>query len=188
MTAHWHHLANTTELVLPSAQPSPQLTWQMDRFSSFCADHGRKFLYFTVSAPFPKIAHTHGGIWNPIHHMIPWAHNPNGILISSAVFAQTTAGCPYTLQWDAHFPPLKTAHSHRGSGPPSNTWAHPSPQPDRHLDWCSRFCRAHSVTIDQPTGRTRQKKVQLEMWANAQRDGRPAEHRWHPLFNDAKFG
>jgi len=23
------------------------------------------------------------------------------------------------------------------------------------------------------------------MWANAQRDGRPAEHRWHPLFNAA---
>ena len=21
------------------------------------------------------------------------------------------------------------------------------------------------------------------MWANAQRDGRPAEHRWRPLFN-----
>jgi len=28
---------------------------------------------------------------------------------------------------------------------------------------------------------------QLEMWANAQRDGRPAEYRWHPLFNAAKF-
>jgi len=26
------------------------------------------------------------------------------------------------------------------------------------------------------------------MWANAQRDGRPAEHSWHPLFNAAKFG
>jgi len=26
------------------------------------------------------------------------------------------------------------------------------------------------------------------MWANAQRDGRPAEHRWRPLFNTAKFG
>jgi len=26
------------------------------------------------------------------------------------------------------------------------------------------------------------------MWANAQRDGRPAEHMWHPLFNAAKFG
>ena len=24
------------------------------------------------------------------------------------------------------------------------------------------------------------------MWANAQRDGRPAEHRWRPLFNAAK--
>jgi len=22
------------------------------------------------------------------------------------------------------------------------------------------------------------------MWANAQRDGRPAEYRWRPLFND----
>jgi len=26
------------------------------------------------------------------------------------------------------------------------------------------------------------------MWANAQRDGRPAEHRWRPVFNAAKFG
>jgi len=26
------------------------------------------------------------------------------------------------------------------------------------------------------------------MWANAQRDGRPAQHRWRPLFNAAKFG
>ena len=30
--------------------------------------------------------------------------------------------------------------------------------------------------------------MKLEMWANAQRDGRPAEYRWHPLFNAAKFG
>ena len=26
------------------------------------------------------------------------------------------------------------------------------------------------------------------MWANAQRDGRPAQYRWHPLFNATKFG
>jgi len=26
------------------------------------------------------------------------------------------------------------------------------------------------------------------MWANAQPDGRPAEHRWRPLFNAVKFG
>jgi len=29
---------------------------------------------------------------------------------------------------------------------------------------------------------------QLEMWANATRDGRPAEYRWRPLFNATKFG
>jgi len=26
------------------------------------------------------------------------------------------------------------------------------------------------------------------MWANAHRDGRPAEYWWRPLFNAAKFG
>ena len=26
------------------------------------------------------------------------------------------------------------------------------------------------------------------MWADAQRNGRPAEYRWRPLFNAAKFG
>jgi len=26
------------------------------------------------------------------------------------------------------------------------------------------------------------------MWVDAQRDGRPAEYRWRPLFNAAKFG
>jgi len=31
-------------------------------------------------------------------------------------------------------------------------------------------------------------KNQLEMWANAKRDGRPAEYRWRPLFNAAEFG
>jgi len=28
----------------------------------------------------------------------------------------------------------------------------------------------------------------LELWANAQRDGRPAENKWRPLFNAANFG
>ena len=32
------------------------------------------------------------------------------------------------------------------------------------------------------------KLVLTRMWANAQRDGRPAEYRWRPLFNAAKFG
>jgi len=30
--------------------------------------------------------------------------------------------------------------------------------------------------------------ITTRMWANAQPDGRPAEHRWRPLFNAAKFG
>ena len=28
-------------------------------------------------------------------------------------------------------------------------------------------------------------RTKLEMWANAQRDGRPAEYRWRPLLNAA---
>ena len=42
-----------------------------------------------------------------IHNSLgpPEPHNPNGISIGSAVFAQMTAECPYTLEWDAPFPP-----------------------------------------------------------------------------------
>jgi len=29
---------------------------------------------------------------------------------------------------------------------------------------------------------------ETRMWANAQRDGRPTEYRWRPLFIAAKFG
>jgi len=45
------------------------------------------------------------------------------------------------------------------------------------------------VDIQSPTGEIRrEKKKELEMWANAQRDGRPAEYNSRPLFNAAKFG
>ena len=30
--------------------------------------------------------------------------------------------------------------------------------------------------------------LKTRMWADVQRDGRPAEHRWCPLLNVAKFG
>jgi len=45
----------------------------------------------------------------------------------------------------------------------------------------------HSATAEIRRG----KKIEEErtrMWANAQRDGRPAEYRWRPLLNAAKFG
>jgi len=45
--ARWRHLANTIELVLPSAHPSPQPKWQIYRFRRFCIAYG------TVSSCMP---------------------------------------------------------------------------------------------------------------------------------------
>ena len=39
--AHWCHLANAIELVLPLAHPCPQPKRQIDRFSCFCTAHAR---------------------------------------------------------------------------------------------------------------------------------------------------
>jgi len=39
--AHWRHLANTIELVLPSAHSSPQTKRQTDRFCHFGTAHDR---------------------------------------------------------------------------------------------------------------------------------------------------
>jgi len=74
-TVYWHHLANTTELVLPLAHPSPQPKLQIDRFSHFCTAHGTASLYFTMGRPFRlKIAPFQWGDLHPIPYMIPWAH------------------------------------------------------------------------------------------------------------------
>jgi len=35
---------------------------------------------------------------------------------------------------------------------------------------------------------TTEELVLTRMWANARGDGRPAEYRWRPLVNAAKFG
>jgi len=71
-------------------------------------------------------------------------------------FAQMTAECPYTLQWDAHFP-FKIAPSHGGSGPPCYTLF---PRPTRVFNQNSIsigsavFAGLTSVT-DRPTDRPR---------------------------------
>ena len=46
---------------------------------------------------------------------------------------------------------------------------------------CKRVRDVAMATTLAKTGKTR-------VWANAQRDGRPAEYSWRPLFNAAKFG
>jgi len=59
------------------------------------------------------------------------------------------------------------------------------------LNYCPTFLivlhRRCTYTINQPECNSR-KLFQTRMWANAQRDGRPAKYRWHPLFNAAKYG
>jgi len=53
------------------------------------------------------------------------------------------------------------------------------------MDMVAPFFLTHTVVL---LKEVRDLKPTLEMWANAQRDGRPAEYRWRPLFNAAKFG
>jgi len=54
---------------------------------------------------------------------------------------------------------------------------------------CGSMVDIQSATAEIRWGNKKdRKKIELEMWANAQRDGRPAEYRWYPLFNTAKFG
>ena len=54
---------------------------------------------------------------------------------------------------------------------------------------CQSMVDIQSPTAEIRRGKKRRRKKQDEtrMWANAQPDGRPAEHRWCPLFNAANF-
>jgi len=122
--AHWHHLANTIELVHPLAHSSPQPKREMHRFSRFCTAYDRKCLYFTTGAPVHQNCPFPWGIWTS--HVTRCfrpmrVHNPNGTSIGSVVFAQMTAECLYTLQRFVFFA-LKIAPSHVGIWTSFNTW------------------------------------------------------------------
>ena len=56
---------------------------------------------------------------------------------------------------------------------------------------CASMADIHSATAEIRRGKQEEEAAEEEertrMWANAQPDGRPAEHRWRPLFNAAKF-
>jgi len=78
--------------------------------------------------------------------MIPWtiqAHKPNGILIGSAIFAQTTAQSSYTLQWDAPSSP-ENCPFHGGSGSHliQASLSQPKSSTQTAFGWFSHFCRA----------------------------------------------
>jgi len=47
------------------------------------------------------------------------------------------------------------------------------------MQYIARVCQQQPILFEY---------MKLEMWANAQRDGRRAKYRWCPLFNAAKFG
>ena len=50
------------------------------------------------------------------------------------------------------------------------------------------YMRMHAALTSVPIMLFTEDHLTNRMWANAQRDGRPDEHRWRPLFNAAKFG
>ena len=125
----WRHLANTIELVLP--QPTrlhkqdskligwaifPQLTEECCRLSGTMASPGECdwYLNLCILWPMESTAQTGNRSLQPFMHS-PWQK------------------VPCTLQLAPISP--KTAPSHGGSVPPSNTipWSHPSPQRFSHF-------------------------------------------------------
>ena len=57
---------------------------------------------------------------------------------------------------------------------------------NRHTDTQTHVTTIHFVSSTTYAKCNKPKKNR--MWATGQRDGRPAEYRWRPLFNAAKFG
>jgi len=154
---HWRHLANTIELGLPLADPSPQPKWQVDRLSHFCRADGRKSCILYNGRPFSQNCRFSYGICTPSNLWFIGAirtHNPNGISIGWAVFC--TADCRVSLYFTMGRPlSPRMAPSHGGSGPPSNTWF-PGPtqilNPNDISISTALFAGLTSVT-DRPTDR-----------------------------------
>ena len=57
----------------------------------------------------------------------------------------------------------------------------------KYMQHCGDRCVSNSTKPPTP-GLNYKTRNKTRMWANTQRDGRPAKHRWCPLFNVAKFG
>ena len=85
------------------------------------------------------------------------------IYLLSFTLATTTYRRPWIALWDCVDRPItETRHNPLRHNPP--------------------------VKTSQTFPKTNVTTTTTRMWVNAQRDGRPAEYRWRPLFNAAKFG
>jgi len=122
MRAHWRHLANTIELVLPFAHPSPQPKWQIDQLSHFCTVHG------TVSSGIP------GHVLSPNNCPFAWGiwahliHASSGPPESITQTPSWSVG-PFlhsshqiVVRHVGHTPPPSKLSYPWGSVPPSNMW------------------------------------------------------------------
>jgi len=140
MWAHWRQLANTIELMLPSAHPSPQPK-RSAVSAQLMAESPYTLQWVTLS---PRIAPCYGGSGSPSNSWFLWwvqACNPNVISRfrtgDRRVSVYFTIGHPFSL---------KIAPSHGEIWTPTQymiPWGHPSPQSKRHLSQFSHFCGAH---------------------------------------------
>jgi len=130
LKAHWRHVANTIEPMLPSDNPGPQPKRQIDQFSRSCAAQGRTSQNFTMSVSFPQncpfpwvylYAHL---IHGSVGHLSP-QHKRHLDRFSRFCRRPQSVPIPYN---GTPAPRLKIASSW-GSGP--------------HLDRFGRFCRVH---------------------------------------------
>jgi len=121
MRGRWCHLANTIEFVLPFAHLSPQAKWQIDRFSHF-SQLTAKYHRACLGTSFPLITDLSHGASGP--HTIHASLSPPKSITQMA----SQSGQPFMHSLRQIVPILcngpflpKTAPSHGGSGPPSNT-------------------------------------------------------------------
>jgi len=123
MRAHWRHLANTIELMLPSAHKvhNPNCKSIVSAVFAQLAAECRPvhWLHLVNTIELVHIGATWHIRLNLCFLRPTRVQNPNGKSIHSAISAQLTAESHYTLQWAPLSP--KIALYHAVSGPQSNT-------------------------------------------------------------------
>ena len=139
------------------------------------AAHGRYSLHFTIGHTLPLLIRGSGPPSNSWFLGPTQVNNPNGIWIGSSVCVGTT---------------IVTDHATLSVtiGSVYNIW--PNKRGQSNLDCSIIFARLLQCVHPYNRRFLRPTRVQIptRMWANGQRDGRPAEHAWCPLFNAAKCG